>query len=635
MPNEINILYIQGSALPNPMRPPPQRLGPQMKSASVDSADYLSSRGHSDPPHVQQPIPCISVSDSNPSPAPMSREAPAYGNQRLQQQQSGSYHGQQSRRSHTSASVASLQQDTVPSQSFQPNVQVSHGGGYPYSSDGGHYVQLTNADVSGGSRANPMNSPPTNIKYSHPPPVASTSTAGSGGMPPQPSGGSVYPRTSPHRVNAVGSHVPQQLQRGQRYPPVQQSHGMPGLHTCTSASNAAVAASLTQSSAGGTSSSRVPPFTGHGAGVPNQPIVVVQDAPLSHQPHGGPQQHQYNQHLSPPQDDVQGSGHMSLPSYGSLGMQQAVGQAPGQGQIQQAPSYPRDDMYLHHRQKGGGQGHQHQHGIQHPGYHSQFDEVEKDSSPPSSMIPPPNGPPLSLNMQSVDQGLKAPPPPRHQRFSHQMPISPDHLKKNFSDAGRGTAGRQQPMVQTNASMGRDNLPPSSQQQLYAYQQQQQQHNNDMMGGLLPSQQQRPLAVKSPVQESSTAPSKLPPSMQKDAASSMYMPPQDQYQGSIIPDPDSDVVSTVSSESGVSSSQGGSLANANENTLEKGIDGDIRRAARNVKKQLAGRESLVGPGGKGGVEAPFDPNLVCPSCGLKFRIGEIQKFKRHAATCTGT
>ena len=56
-------------------------------------------------------------------------------------------------------------------------------------------------------------------------------------------------------------------------------------------------------------------------------------------------------------------------------------------------------------------------------------------------------------------------------------------------------------------------------------------------------------------------------------------------------------------------------------------------ARNIKKQMAGREPSVGGGGE--VEAPYDSNLTWPSCGLKFRIGEIQKFKRYASTCTGT
>ena len=31
--------------------------------------------------------------------------------------------------------------------------------------------------------------------------------------------------------------------------------------------------------------------------------------------------------------------------------------------------------------------------------------------------------------------------------------------------------------------------------------------------------------------------------------------------------------------------------------------------------------------------PYDPNLVCPKCGKRFHIGEIQKFKRHVLeTC---
>ena len=32
-------------------------------------------------------------------------------------------------------------------------------------------------------------------------------------------------------------------------------------------------------------------------------------------------------------------------------------------------------------------------------------------------------------------------------------------------------------------------------------------------------------------------------------------------------------------------------------------------------------------------APFDPNLSCPVCRKTFRMGEIQKFKRHVETCS--
>lgn len=33
-----------------------------------------------------------------------------------------------------------------------------------------------------------------------------------------------------------------------------------------------------------------------------------------------------------------------------------------------------------------------------------------------------------------------------------------------------------------------------------------------------------------------------------------------------------------------------------------------------------------------VHKPFDPNLVCPICSKQFRIGEIQKFRRHVNKC---
>ena len=65
-----------------------------------------------------------------------------------------------------------------------------------------------------------------------------------------------------------------------------------------------------------------------------------------------------------------------------------------------------------------------------------------------------------------------------------------------------------------------------------------------------------------------------------------------------------------------------------NQLEVGIDHDINTAADDVKNQVGGRK------GSGQDEiAPFDPNLECPTCGKRFRIGQIQKFRHHAAECT--
>ena len=32
------------------------------------------------------------------------------------------------------------------------------------------------------------------------------------------------------------------------------------------------------------------------------------------------------------------------------------------------------------------------------------------------------------------------------------------------------------------------------------------------------------------------------------------------------------------------------------------------------------------------QKPYDPNLVCPMCGKRHRIGEIQEFRKHVSEC---
>ena len=34
-----------------------------------------------------------------------------------------------------------------------------------------------------------------------------------------------------------------------------------------------------------------------------------------------------------------------------------------------------------------------------------------------------------------------------------------------------------------------------------------------------------------------------------------------------------------------------------------------------------------------IDIPFDPNLVCPKCKKPFRVGEIQKYRKHFNSCT--
>ena len=40
------------------------------------------------------------------------------------------------------------------------------------------------------------------------------------------------------------------------------------------------------------------------------------------------------------------------------------------------------------------------------------------------------------------------------------------------------------------------------------------------------------------------------------------------------------------------------------------------------------EEVEGDHGEG---IPYDPNLVCPKCRMRFREGEIQKFRRHVSS----
>ena len=650
---------MQGSALPNPVRPqhqfPPQnhRLNQQMKSVSVDSADGLSSRGHIDSAQFQAPIPSVRVASSNPEPPPTTTRSEApHRDPRYQQ-------GPQTRpKSHTS-NILSPQRDLAVSHPFLAancvgNAQsVAHGGGHQalYYSSAGHNMPPTNAGMGGwNGQYSAMSSPPTNAKYNSPFTTANVV------MPGQQSGGN-YPQTFPHRVGGSAGTVQQQ-------PP--QPHGTqlaPGLSQASTFASNAPGPNVAQSMAG----SRVPPFTGHGPSAPvGQAQTAVssdaaqrqlyQNLPLDHQFHD-----QHN--LSPPPDDGQGSGHMSLPSFGSGGFQQPQAQSPVHNHQQANHPYshqvPKDDMYLLQQQKSAHGGYHHRH--HHPagdggahGYRAAVDVVEKDSSPPSSLVPQGHsqqGKHLSLNPQGLSPAIQ----PHHQHRSHQHPLSPEHLKNNMGIAGgankprrvkadssrpavgggSGLAGmRQGDLVQLAPHHGH------SAQALGQLQHVQQHQGHNMTGGAVVNQQQRAHshALKGPIMESGLGSTKLPPSLQKQHGSggNVYVSSQERrnedsrspYVKEHRPEPDSDSVSNVSMESGLTSPTG----DGSENTLEKGIDGDIRRAARNVKKQMAGRELSVGGGG---VEAPYDPNLTCPSCGLRFRIGEIQKFKRHASTCTGT
>ncbi len=69
------------------------------------------------------------------------------------------------------------------------------------------------------------------------------------------------------------------------------------------------------------------------------------------------------------------------------------------------------------------------------------------------------------------------------------------------------------------------------------------------------------------------------------------------------------------------------SNVQENILLQGIDRDIKDAAKSVFHEGDELESIA-------PNAPFDPNLICPLCMRNFRVGEIQKYKKHVNTCQG-
>ena len=68
--------------------------------------------------------------------------------------------------------------------------------------------------------------------------------------------------------------------------------------------------------------------------------------------------------------------------------------------------------------------------------------------------------------------------------------------------------------------------------------------------------------------------------------------------------------------------------SNGDQLHKDIDEEIHRFAEHVNEQVNpdfNRQVTQ-------VQLPLDPNLICPICHKNFRIGQIQKFKKHVDSC---
>ena len=61
--------------------------------------------------------------------------------------------------------------------------------------------------------------------------------------------------------------------------------------------------------------------------------------------------------------------------------------------------------------------------------------------------------------------------------------------------------------------------------------------------------------------------------------------------------------------------------------EENVTREIREIAGEIIEETSGNRTI-----KTNIHKPLDPNLVCPTCKKQFRIGEIQKLRRHAKEC---
>ena len=72
-----------------------------------------------------------------------------------------------------------------------------------------------------------------------------------------------------------------------------------------------------------------------------------------------------------------------------------------------------------------------------------------------------------------------------------------------------------------------------------------------------------------------------------------------------------------------------------NKLIDNIDEEIQQMAEDVRKGSRGPTTAEVLFDDGDSSLPYDPNLVCPKCGKQYRVGEIQKLRRHMNEfCTG-
>ena len=65
----------------------------------------------------------------------------------------------------------------------------------------------------------------------------------------------------------------------------------------------------------------------------------------------------------------------------------------------------------------------------------------------------------------------------------------------------------------------------------------------------------------------------------------------------------------------------------ENAFVFAVDEDIQKYADDIRRMTQPQQTREFTEIED-TSLPYDPNLVCPKCGKRYRIGEVQKFGRH-------
>ena len=362
----------------------------------------------------------------------------------------------------------------------------------------------------------------------------------------------------------------------------------------------------------------------------------------------------YQTNMDPSQYQTQGGGVVSINERGFRSgnleelrrnqMQQNVGAMQAQGRMRAGSGSNRDDVSFQHLHPGRGRAIQHdgQRSLtaSHIGVASKYADVQSNqpnqayaggragqfsNQPPANQINPQSSPNYNIpwqqgNVHGVQQGTNYENVQQHtpvsvvaQQLQHHIPRQP---------VPQSAGGQFQP------------------QQGGQYNMQQQQYGGAAGGqvtvgsnqGLNVSPQQQQRQMPSQQGRSSWYPPTSTASGQSQGAAGMAVgmnagqqhqrghPAYIQAQQERPPFPNQQVPSNQPLPPNPSGPQ--------ENVLIAGIDQEIQDVAEGVIHRGQGEQSLA-------LDAPIDPNLVCQMCRRRFKIGEIQKYRRHVASCTGS